>query len=121
MGSRAAGGKAISRPLRRHAAGGIPTGKLRRRREESGSPMLHPSMDNAAMPDLKHLDAALNQLRSEIEGLGIGDDVARQRLERVIRDIETTLADPQRAGDDGSLVERLKRSVLGFEASHPRI
>ena len=73
------------------------------------------------MPDVKHLDAALNQLRSEIDALGIGDDVARQRLERVIQDIETTLGDPDRASEGDSLGERLKGSVLGFEASHPRI
>lgn len=73
------------------------------------------------MADVKHLDAALSQLRSEIDALGIGDEVARERLERVILDIETTLGDSNHAGDDESLGEQLKKSVLGFEASHPRI
>ena len=73
------------------------------------------------MQAMKHLDAALNQLRSEIDALGIGDDAARQRLERVIRDIESTLGDANRASNDGSLREQMKTSVLGFEASHPRI
>jgi len=73
------------------------------------------------MPDVKHLDAALNQLRSEIDSLGIGDKVARERLERVILEIETALGDSNRARADESLGEQLKRSVLGFEASHPRI
>jgi hypothetical protein len=73
------------------------------------------------MPDVKHLDAALNQLRSEIDSLGIGDEVARERLERVILEIATALGDSNRARDDESLGEQLKRSVLGFEASHPRI
>lgn len=77
--------------------------------------------DNPPMPDTRHLDAALNQLRSEIDALDIGDEVARQRLERLIRDIEITLGDPNRARDDESLGDQLKASVLGFEASHPRI
>lgn len=73
------------------------------------------------MTDAKHLDGALNKLRSEIEALDIGDDEARQRLDKLIRDIETTLEYPGRVGGDEPLVAQLKTSIFKFEASHPRL
>ena len=73
------------------------------------------------MTDTKHLDEALNNLRSEIETLDIGNDEARQRLDKLIQDIEKTLANPKHAGADETLGAQLKTSILNFEVSHPRL
>ena len=73
------------------------------------------------MNDSRHLDESLNRLRSEIAVLDIDDEDARRRLETLVHDIEKTLANPKRADADGSLGDRLKASILRFEASHPRL
>ena len=73
------------------------------------------------MTDTHHLEGALQRLRAEIDALPIDDDGARRRLEALIRDIEGTLDDPQTLGTDRSLGERLKASIVGFEATHPRL
>jgi Domain of unknown function (DUF4404) len=69
---------------------------------------------------VKPLEDSLNNLRSEIKALDIGDDEARRRLEQLIREIEQTLAHPADAAA-GSLGDQLKTSVLSFEVSHPRL
>jgi hypothetical protein len=69
---------------------------------------------------VKPLEDSLNNLRSEIKALDIGDDEARRRLEQLIREIEQTLAHPADAAG-GSLGDQLKTSVLSFEVSHPRL
>ena len=73
------------------------------------------------MTDPKHLESALHRLRAEIEALPIRDDEARRRLETLMSDIETTLDDPQRLRADESVGDRLKASIVSFEASHPRL
>jgi hypothetical protein len=73
------------------------------------------------MTDPKHIEESLNRLRSEIDALHIHDDEARRRLATLIRDIEKTLDDPKTEGADQSLGDRLKASIVSFEASHPRI
>jgi len=73
------------------------------------------------MTDVKRLDESLSNLRFEIQALGIGDEEARQRLEKLIQDIEKTLGNPKQAGADETLGEQLKTSILKFEASHPRL
>ena len=69
---------------------------------------------------MKPLEDSLNNLRSEIKALDIGDDEARSRLEQLIREIEQTLANPEDAAA-GTLGDQLKTSVLSFEVSHPRL
>ena len=76
---------------------------------------LHP------LADVKPLDDSLNNLRAEIQALDIGDEAARQRLERLVREIEQTLANPDDQPADGTLADQLKASILSFEASHPRL
>ena len=73
------------------------------------------------MADAKNLDESLHRLRSEIEALGSQDAEARQRLGRLLRDIETTLENPQHRDADETLGEQLRASILNFEASHPRL
>jgi Domain of unknown function (DUF4404) len=73
------------------------------------------------MSDMTHLDDSLGNLRSEIQALDIGDQEARLRLEKLIRDIEQTLENPKAAAAGATLGEQLKTSILAFEVSHPRI
>jgi len=54
----------------------------------------------------QHLDELLSTLRREMNALDVGDQDARQRLDRLILDIETRVR---------------KASVLKFEVSHPRL
>ena len=68
-----------------------------------------------------HLEASLNELRREIAALDLGDRDARQRLEGLVQDIERSLANPRLGGTDQDLGERLRTSILRFEASHPRL
>ena len=68
------------------------------------------------------LEESLQRLRAEIHSLDLGDEASRQRLERLVREIEQALADPaERKAASGSLGDQLKDSVLSFEASHPRL
>jgi Domain of unknown function (DUF4404) len=69
----------------------------------------------------KHLDELLSTLRREMSALDIGDQDARQRLDRLILDIETRVKDPSSATADVGLSGQLKASILKFEASHPRL
>jgi hypothetical protein len=62
---------------------------------------------------------SLARLRSEIDALGMDDEDARRRLQRLVADVERSLAEPGPAS--GGLVGQLRNSVLRFEASHPRI
>ena len=73
------------------------------------------------MTDAKHLEVALHRLRGEIDALPLHDDATRRRLETLIGDIESSLDDPQTLGADRSLGDRLKASIVAFEASHPRL
>jgi len=73
------------------------------------------------MTDAKHLEGALHRLRAEIDALPLHDDEARRRLETLIGEIESTLGDPQTLGADRSVADRLQASIVGFEATHPRL
>ena len=68
-----------------------------------------------------HLDELLSALRREMNALDAGDQDARQRLDRLIVDIEMRVKNPDAAAADEGLGGQLKASVLKFEASHPRL
>lgn len=67
------------------------------------------------------LEESLHRLRAEIQALDLGDEAARDRLERMVREIERALARPADRQSAGSLGDQLKASVLAFEVSHPRL
>lgn len=73
------------------------------------------------MTDVKRLEESLRTLRAEIEALDLRDQEARQRLDPLIRDLETALENPRREASRETLGEQLKVSILKFEASHPRL
>jgi hypothetical protein len=68
-----------------------------------------------------HLDELLSTLRSEVRALDLGDEEARQRLDRLVLDIGTQIESPDRAVADDKLTGQLKASIVNFEVSHPRL
>jgi len=72
------------------------------------------------MTHARHLDELLSDLRREMSALDVGDEDARERLDRLILDIEARTKNPDAAADEG-LGGQLKASVLKFEVSHPRL
>ena len=72
------------------------------------------------MTDTPHLDELLNTLRREMNALDVGDQDARQRLDRLILDIEARVKNPDGVAADEEL-GGLKASILKFEVSHPRL
>lgn len=68
-----------------------------------------------------HLDESLSSLRAEIRALDIGDEEARQRLDNLVADIAASVDGPEPGAADEKLTGRLEASMLGFEASHPRL
>jgi hypothetical protein len=68
-----------------------------------------------------HLDESLNHLLLEIKSLDLGDEQARERVERLVRDIEKLLESPKTTRAQATLGEQLRASVLSFEVSHPRL
>ena len=77
--------------------------------------------EDSSPADVKPLEESLTALRAEIGALDLGNEAARQRLERLLREIEQTLAEPGDQAAAGTLGDQLKESVLSFEASHPRL
>jgi hypothetical protein len=73
------------------------------------------------MTSRRHLDESLQTLRAEIRALDSGDEEARQRLDRLVRDIETRIDNSNGAPGDDSLTSGLKAAILNFEVSHPRV
>jgi len=69
-------------------------------------------MDQPGLPDL------LKQLRKELAA-SRGDHDARERLERLIDEIETRLEDSTADRHEG-LLDRISETVEEFETSHPR-
>jgi hypothetical protein len=73
------------------------------------------------MTDAKHLDELLSTLRREMNALDVGDQDVRQRLDRLILDIETRVKNPNSVAANEGLGGQLKASILKFEVSHPRL
>lgn len=61
----------------------------------------------------------LERLRSEAANLSADDNAGRERLNRVIEQLEKRLAEDQE-NDDETLFEQLRESISHFEAEHPR-
>ena len=73
------------------------------------------------MTDAPHLDELLSTLRREMNALDAGDHDARERLDRLILDIETRVKNPRDVAAEEGLGGHLRASILKFEASHPRL
>jgi hypothetical protein len=73
------------------------------------------------MTSRRHLDESLQTLRAEIRALDSGDEEARQRLDRLVRDIEARIDSSSGTAAEDSLTGGLKAAILNFEVSHPRV
>jgi len=73
------------------------------------------------MTSRRHLDESLQTLRAEIRALDSGDEEARQRLDRLVRDIEARIDNSNGTTADDSVTGGLKAAILKFEVSHPRV
>ena len=73
------------------------------------------------MTDAKRLEASLRDLRAEIAALPLDDEETRERLGRLVQDLEQALGNPGGGDEKKGLGEQLRLSVLRMEASHPRL
>lgn len=69
----------------------------------------------------KQINAALEELRKEIEKLEVGDQTAKEHLASLVENIENRLESPESGEEDHDLVEEMKDAVTQFEVEHPRI
>ena len=67
------------------------------------------------MTSATHLDDLLTRLRAERDALAPGDEAARQRIDELVVDLQA------RDSADEGLAGQLTDTVVGFEASHPRL
>ncbi|GEM_PF-449380 len=72
-------------------------------------------------PMSKKLIETLQSLRDEIDNLDIGDNESKERLEKLVADIEMKINSPDDRDHHITLVEDLAGSVAHFEVSHPRV
>jgi chromosome segregation ATPase len=65
------------------------------------------------------LTETLDALRAEIDQLHTDDAESKQRLEKLVENLEKKLEHPD--DDDHHLNEGIKDSITHFEVTHPRI
>ena len=71
------------------------------------------------MPEKKLRDD-IEKLRNEIENLGAEEDISKEKLEMLLKDIESCLETEEHSKNQSELLAGLKESVNHFEAEHPR-
>lgn len=64
------------------------------------------------------LRTLIQQLRRELDALPSDDVDARQRLDRIVTELDRKLAEPDRE-DDQDLVSNLQNSIYELETRHP--
>lgn len=70
--------------------------------------------------DNRQLRESLESLRIEVARLARADSDTRDRLEALIADIETRLAEPDNAEHYETLIQNVRDAITEFEVSHPR-
>ena len=73
------------------------------------------------MHDESRLIEAVETLRAEIDELDENDLESREKLDRLLQDLEDRLKQPQDSGDNKDLTDQLKESMLHFETSPPSL
>ena len=70
----------------------------------------------------KQIEQSLEQLRAELDALGDESGPARERLEKLVGEIDKELEgiEAETAAHE-SLIERLRHHVEEFEVEHPRV
>jgi hypothetical protein len=72
------------------------------------------------MPE-QNLHQMLEQLHTELQNADALDDRSRDLLRSVLGDIEDLLERKKKGTQPGSIVERLREAVIGFEKTHPTL
>ena len=67
------------------------------------------------------LHEPLERLRAEIRKLGDEDDAIKQRMKRLVADLERKLHDSEDSKHEPHLVEGLRENIERFEVEHPRL
>jgi len=65
------------------------------------------------------LRSDLEKLRSEVNQVAASNPDARDKLNRLINDLETRISS-ETNDDDENLIEKIREEILGFETEHPR-
>ena len=73
------------------------------------------------MTDTLNLEKSLKNLLLEIKSLDVGDQEAKQRLQSLVQNIEAMIEQPQGDGTPRKAGDRWRATIIGFEASHPRL
>lgn len=68
-----------------------------------------------------NLNETLLALRKEIDALNGAETEHKDRLEKLVADIEVAIGSPEDFENNGDLVEDIKDSVTYFEVSHPAV
>jgi len=66
------------------------------------------------------LQDELEKLRSEVNALASNNVEARQKLDSLISDIETKLAQPSDEEQHNDLIQGIRDTIGQFETEHPR-
>ena len=62
----------------------------------------------------------IEKLRDEIKTLHADEDISKEKLERLLQEIESGLETEEQNKEQSELLAGLKESVGHFEAEHPR-
>jgi hypothetical protein len=73
------------------------------------------------MTDTQNLENSLKNLLLEIKSLDVGDQAAQQKLQTLVQNIEKMLEQPNGGGANAKVGDRWRATIIGFEASHPRL
>ncbi len=66
------------------------------------------------------LQEPLERLRAEIKKLGEDDDAIKQRMQRLVADLERKL-ESEDSEHEPHLIEGLRQNIENFEVEHPRL
>lgn len=69
----------------------------------------------------EELRKSLEQLRSEVGRLKGGNELIKQRVDRLISDLEHQLECPDDTGHRVTLIESLRKLTQQFEVDHPQV
>lgn len=67
------------------------------------------------------LQESLDRLHAEVDKLQAKDELLRQRLDRLISDVERQIEGPEDDQHAATLIGDLQKQIEQFETEHPRV
>ena len=67
------------------------------------------------------LQESLDRLHAEVDKLQAKDELLRQRLDRLISDVERQIEGPEDEQHAATLIGDLQKQIEQFETEHPRV